>query len=377
MGTAWPFIRNQETREESVIIQMNPNAGREHIENVEALIEEAGYSVHPIYGTHLTVLAAVGDERGKEGLYERLISQPMVDKVEFILPPYKLVCREMQKGISRPDSIIHIEVEWKQGKKTVTIGGPEFVMMAGPCSVESREQVRECARIVKQYGASCLRGGAFKPRTSPYSFQGMEEEGLKLLAEAREETGLAVVTELMDAHHLEVIEKYADIIQIGARNMQNFMLLKALGATRRPILLKRGMASTLDEWLMSAEYIISRGNNNVILCERGIRTFETQYRNTLDLNAVPVLKKLTHLPVVVDPSHATGRSDIVMPMCLAAAAAGCHGLIVEVHPNPAKALSDGAQSLNEEGFQILMERLPAVIRAVGKIAPWEPAAVPV
>ncbi|HPO99736.1 MAG TPA: 3-deoxy-7-phosphoheptulonate synthase [bacterium] len=360
-----------------MIIQMNPNATREHIANVEAIIEEAGYTVHPIYGTHLTVLAAVGDERGKEGLYERLLSQPMVDKVEFILPPYKLVCREVQKGISRPDSVIQFEFEWKQGKKQVTIGGPEFVMMAGPCSVEGRDQLMECARIVKKYGAVCLRGGAFKPRTSPYSFQGLEEEGLKLLAEARYEYGLAVVTELMDAHHLDLVEQYADVIQIGARNMQNFMLLKALGATKRPILLKRGMSSTIVEWLMSAEYITSRGNPRVILCERGIRTFETQYRNTLDLNAVPVLKKLTHLPVFVDPSHATGRSDIVVPMSLAAAAAGCHGLIVEMHPNPAKALSDGAQSLNEEGFQILMERLPAVIRAVGKIAPWEPAAVPV
>jgi len=345
---------------------MNSNATKEDIENVEAVIEDLGYSVHPIHGTNLTVLAAVGDERGKEGLYERLVSQPLVDKVEYILPPYKLVCREVRKGMFRPETIIHLEFSWKEGKKKATIGGSEFVVMAGPCSVETRDQIMESARIAKKCGASFLRGGAFKPRTSPYSFQGLEEEGLKLLAEARHEYGLAVVTELMDAHHLELLDRYADIIQIGARNIQNFMLLKSLGSTKRPVLLKRGMSTTLDEWLMSAEYIVSVGNNNVILCERGIRTFETKYRNTLDLNAVPALQKLTHLPVIVDPSHGTGRSDLVPPLSLAAAACGCHGIILEIHPNPSEAWSDGAQSLDEEGFKDLMKRLLPIVEAVGR-----------
>lgn len=353
-----------------MIIQMNPNASRDDIKNVEQMIADAGYSVHPIYGTNLTVLAAVGDERDKVGLYDQLVSQPGVDKVEFILPPYKLVAREVQKGIIRPNSIIEFEFEWKEGKKKITIGGSEFIVMAGPCSVENREQVLESARIVRQYGAKCLRGGAFKPRTSPYSFQGLEEEGLKLLAEARHEYGLAVVTELMDAHHLEAVDRYADIIQIGARNMQNFMLLKSLGATKRPILLKRGMSSTIEEWLMSAEYILSQGNNQVILCERGIRTFETQYRNVLDLNAAPTLRKLTHLPIIVDPSHGTGQADLVIPMSLASAAAGAFGIILEVHPDPAHAFSDGKQSLDEARFKQLMEVLPPVVRSVGMQVSW-------
>lgn len=353
-----------------MIITMNANATREHIENVENIIESFGYTVHPIHGTNLTVLAAVGDERGKEGLFERLVSQPLVDKVEYILPPYKLVCREVRKGIIRQDSIYNVEFKWKDGRKTVTIGGPDFVVMAGPCSVESREQIMESARFAREHGASCLRGGAFKPRTSPYSFQGLEEEGLKLLAEAREEHGLAIITELMDAHHLELVDKYADIIQIGARNMQNFMLLKSLGATKKPILLKRGISSTLEEWLMSAEYIISRGNDRVILCERGIRTFETEYRNTLDLNAVPALRKMTHLPIVVDPSHGTGRTDMVPTMAMAATAAGCHGLIVEIHPDPTKAFSDGKQSMNEAQFKEMMDNLVPLLSALQKKPSW-------
>ncbi len=353
-----------------MIITMQSTASKAEIESVEQIIEEGGYTVHPIYGTNLTVLAAVGDERGKEGLYERLLSQPGVEKVEFILPPYKLVCREVKKDIFRPDTLVEVEFQWKEGKKKITVGGPEFTVMAGPCSIENHDQIMECARIAKQYGATVLRGGAFKPRTSPYSFQGLEEEGLKLMAEARNEHGLAVVTELMDAHHLDLVSKYADIIQIGARNMQNFMLLKSLGNTNRPILLKRGMSSTVDEWLMSAEYIASRGNPNIILCERGIRTFETKYRNTLDLNAVPTLQKLTHLPVIVDPSHGTGRRDLVLPMSLASIACGAHGLIIEIHPKPSQALSDGAQSLNEMQFQEMMEKLKPVIHAVGKKVGW-------
>ncbi len=355
-----------------MIITMHTNASKEEIEHVELIIEEAGYTVHPIYGTNLTVLAAVGDERGKAGLHERLVSQTGVDKVEFILPPYKLVCREMLKGMKRPDTVITVEFEWKEGKKSVTIGGPEFVVMAGPCAIESQEQIMECAQIAKRYGASVLRGGAFKPRTSPYSFQGLEEEGLKHMAEARHEHGLALVSELMDAHNLEIVERYADIIQIGARNVQNFMLLKSLGDTTKPILLKRGMATTIDEWLMSAEYIASCGNSNIILCERGIRTFETKYRNVLDLNAVPTLHELTHLPVIVDPSHGTGRRDLVTPMSLAAAASGCNGLIIEIHPEPSKAFSDGAQSHNEKGYQDLMRRLVPIVEAVGKQVTWTP-----
>ena len=353
-----------------MIITMNPNASRDDIENVESLIEEFGYTVHPIYGTNLTVLAAVGDERGKSGLSERIESQPMVDKVEFILPPYKLVAREVSKGVVRQNTVIKINFEWKKGKEKVVIGGPEFQTIAGPCSVESREQLMQCARIAKKYGATCLRGGAFKPRTSPYSFQGLEEEGLKLLAEARYEYGLAVVTELMDAHHLELLDQYADVIQIGARNMQNFMLLKSLGATKKPIMLKRGISSTIDEWLMSAEYIFACGNSKVILCERGIRAFEKAYGNTLDLNAVPVLKKMSHLPVIVDPSHGTGRADLIRPMSLASAACGCHGIMIEIHPEPAKALSDGSQSLDEKGFKKVMKDLIPVVQAVGKKTPW-------
>ena len=349
---------------------MNPNATDKEIQSVENIIEEAGYQVHPIYGTNLTVLAAVGDERGKAELFEQINSQPMVDKVEYILPPYKLVCREVKKDIVRPDTIVNVPFRWKEGRESIPVGGDDFIMIAGPCSVESRDQIMECARIAKKYGASMLRGGAYKPRTSPYSFQGLEEEGLILLAQAREEYGLAVVTELMDAHHLELLDKYADVIQIGARNMQNFFLLKSLGQTKKPILLKRGMSSTLDEWLMSAEYIMSRGNPNVILCERGIRTFETKYRNVLDLNAVPALQKLTHLPVMVDPSHGTGRRDLILPLSLASVASGCHGILIEIHPEPAKALSDGAQSLKEDGFEELMKKLVPVVEAVGRKAAW-------
>lgn len=353
-----------------MIITMSLDASQEDIENVESIIEEAGYSVHPIQGSTLTVLAAVGDERGKDGLSERINSQKGVSKVEFILPPYKLVCREVRKGLQRPDSVININFKWKNGSESVPIGGNEMIMIAGPCSVEDRDQIMDSARIAKENGAKLLRGGAFKPRTSPYSFQGLEEEGLKLLAAAREEYGLAVVTELMDAHHLPLMEKYTDVIQIGARNMQNFTLLKSLGQTDKPVVLKRGMSSTINEWLMSAEYIAARGNNNVILCERGIRTFETQYRNVLDLNAVPALKKLTHLPIIVDPSHGTGIADMVLPMSMAAVASGCHGLILEIHPDPSKAISDGKQSLDENGFKTLMSKIAPIAQAVGMTTPW-------
>ena len=265
---------------------------------------------------------------------------------------------------------VEIEVGWQNGTSKVTIGDGGLVVMAGPCSVESLEQITKSARMAKAGGASMLRGGAFKPRTSPYSFQGLEEEGLKYLAAARWETGLPVVTELMDQHHIELLDKYADMIQIGARNMQNFTLLKGLGQTKKPVLLKRGMSSKLDEWLMSAEYILAQGNPNVILCERGIRTFETAYRNVLDLNAVPKLRGLTHLPVVVDPSHGTGAWRMVAPMAKAAAACGVDGLIVEIHPDPGKAFSDGDQSLKQKNFLALMDEVATVAEAVGMKPAW-------
>lgn len=354
-----------------MIITMVPGATKEQIEQVEKVIESFGYQVHPIYGTNLTVLAAVGDERDKPNVVERLRSQDGVQKVELILPPYKLVSRDPGPGITRQRTVVTMETQWQSGTSRVSIGDDSLIVMAGPCSVESLEQIKLCARMAKAGGASMLRGGAYKPRTSPYSFQGLEEEGLKYLAEAREITGLPVVTELMDQHHIEILDRYTDMIQIGARNMQNFTLLKALGQTSKPVLLKRGMSATIDEWLMSAEYILSQGNKNVVLCERGIRTFETKYRNTLDLNAIPTLKKLTHLPVIVDPSHGTGDWELVTPMARAAIACGADGLQIEIHPDPANAFSDGAQSLKEKTFRKLMNEIATVGEAVGKRPAWK------
>jgi len=336
-----------------VIIVMEHGAPKEYIERAIEEVRKLGYDSHPIYGTDRTVIACVGDERGKHRI-QTLDSLPGVESVVPILQPFKLVGRE-----AKPEKSV-LDVAG------VKIGGGEVVVMAGPCSVESREQILESAEIVRAGGGKILRGGAFKPRTSPYDFQGLEEEGLKLLAEAREKTGLKIVTELMDAHHLELIEQYADIIQIGARNSQNFFLLKAVGKSKKPVLLKRGMSTTIKEFLMSAEYIMSQGNYNVILCERGIRTFETYTRNTLDLNAIPVIQKLSHLPIIVDPSHGTGRWDIVAPMSKAAVAAGADGLIVEVHPHPDEAVSDGAQSLKPGKFRQLMADLHVLAQAVGR-----------
>jgi 3-deoxy-7-phosphoheptulonate synthase len=250
--------------------------------------------------------------------------------------------------------------------KDITIGGKEVVVMAGPCVVENEKQIFETARYVKASGAKILRGGAFKPRTSPYSFQGLGEEGLKLLAQAGEETGLAVVTEVMSVNQIELVGKYTDIFQVGARNMQNFVLLKELGKTKKPILLKRGMAATIEELLLSAEYILSQGNYEVILCERGIRTFENYTRNTLDLSSIPALKRLSHLPIIVDPSHATGRWRLVSPMAKAAIAVGADGLLIEVHPDPKSALSDGAQTLRLDTFTQLMKELSSIVQAVGR-----------
>ncbi|MBE7559674.1 3-deoxy-7-phosphoheptulonate synthase [bacterium] len=342
-----------------MIIIMKENATAGEIDHVIAAVRDLGYKPHPIYGKDRTVVAAVGDERGKYRI-ANLESMPGVDSVVPILKPYKLAGRETH----REPSLVTV--------RSVPIGGPEIVVMAGPCSVESREQILECARIVKEQGCQFLRGGAFKPRTSPYAFQGLAEEGLQLLAEARAATGLAVVTELMDAHNLPLVEKYTDIIQIGARNMQNYYLLSAVGETRKPVLLKRGLASTIQEWLMSAEYILSRGNYCVILCERGIRTFETETRNTLDLSAVPVVKKLSHLPIIVDPSHGTGHWDLVPPMAAAAIAAGADGLMIEVHPHPEEAASDGPQSLTEKSFAALMQEVRRFVDAAGRGQPAGP-----
>jgi 3-deoxy-7-phosphoheptulonate synthase len=265
-----------------------------------------------------------------------------------ILKPYKLASRESHQG----DTIVSIG--------SVKIGGPEFVVMAGPCAIESEEQLQECAYVAKKGGAKMIRGGAFKPRTSPYSFQGMEEEGLKILHQVSVRTGLPTVTEVVNPADVDIVESYADMLQIGARNIQNFALLKKVGHSRKPVLLKRGMSTTIEELLMSAEYVLSEGNTNVILCERGIRTFETATRNTLDLSAVPVLKELTHLPVIVDPSHAAGNWKYVIPLSRAAVAVGADGIIVEVHPEPEKAVSDGAQSLKPEKFYQLMDELRAI-----------------
>jgi len=325
----------------------------EDIAYVVSRIEELGYKAHVIEGVERTVIAAIGDERGKQRLVA-LEALPHVEKVVPILKPFKLASREVREE----DSVIRV------GK--LKIGPGFFCVMAGPCAVESREQVMQIAEWVKKCGAHILRGGAYKPRTSPYSFQGMELEGLKLLKEASEKYDLPIITEAMTVEQVPVVADYTDIIQIGARNMQNYGLLRAVGKLNKPILLKRGMMSTINEWLMSAEYIISEGNTNIILCERGIRTFETETRNTLDIQAVPVVKKYSHLPIIIDPSHASGQWDLVIPMSKAAVAAGADGIIVEVHPNPAEALSDGAQSLNLKKFEKLMDEIRPIIEVIGR-----------
>ena len=326
---------------------------QEDIDYVVRKVEELGYKAHLIYGTQRTVIAAVGDERGKFRL-QSLESLPHVEKVVPILQPFKLAGREAK----------HEDTTVRVGP--VNIGGGHFCMIAGPCSVESEAQLFETADLVHECGASILRGGAFKPRTSPYAFQGLEFEGLRLLAQARERTGMPFVTEVITPEQAPLVAEQADMLQVGARNMQNFGLLKAVGKLNKPVFLKRGMMSTINEFLMSAEYIMSEGNTNVILCERGIRTFETETRNTLDISAVPVLKKLTHLPVFVDPSHATGHWDLVIPMAKAAVAAGADGLMVEVHPRPEEAFSDGAQSLKPQRFRQLMDEIGPLVKLAGK-----------
>ncbi len=336
-----------------MIVVLKAGTSEEDIEEVARRIRDLGYTPHMIRGALRTVIGAVGDERGKEDLVS-LQNLECVEAVQRILQPFKLASREIKPEPTQ------VRVDG------VVIGGPRVVVMAGPCSVESREQVLEVAVRVKAAGASLLRGGAFKPRTSPYAFQGLEETGLKYLAEARRETGLPVVTEVMEPDKVGLVAEYADILQIGARNVQNFSLLRRVAEAKKPVLLKRGMATSIQEWLLSAEYILSGGNPDVILCERGIRTFETATRFTMDLNAVPVLKRLTHLPVVVDPSHGTGHWEYVEAMAGAGVAAGADGLLIEVHPRPAEALSDGPQSLKPERFAALMSRVRRVAQAVDR-----------
>ncbi len=327
-----------------MIISMRLHATQEEVDAVCNRIAEFGYKVHAIQGEERVVIGAVG-VGDVTACLESLQAMPAVENAVRISAPYKFVSREFQPQRSR----IRIN--------GLEIGGADFVVMAGPCSVESEKQIMETAEAIARMGGRILRGGAFKPRTSPYDFQGMEVEGLKLLRKAKEATGLAIITEIMSDGDVDLIAEYADVLQIGARNMQNFALLKSLGRAGRPILLKRGMSSTLKELLMSAEYIVAHGNPNVILCERGIRTFETATRNTCDVTAVAVLNELTHLPVVIDPSHATGKRSLVPPLSRAAVAIGADGLLVEVHPCPEKAVSDGAQSLTIPQFETMMREL--------------------
>ncbi len=332
-----------------MIISMKLHAAQEQVDHVCERIQEFGYKVHSIQGEERVVIGAVGVGDVTTCL-EQIEAMPGVESAVRISAPYKFVSREFRPQRTR------VQVDGTE------IGGGEFIVMAGPCSVESEEQIIEVACAVAKAGARLLRGGAFKPRTSPYDFQGMEAEGLKLLRKAKQASGLPVVTEVMSEGEVELVSEYADILQIGARNMQNFSLLKALGRTTRPILLKRGMSSTIRELLMSAEYIVAHGNPNVVLCERGIRTFETATRNTCDITAVAVLNELTHLPVIVDPSHSTGRRSLVSPLARAAAAIGADGLLVEVHPCPEKASSDGAQSLSIPEFERLMAGIEPYLR---------------
>jgi 3-deoxy-7-phosphoheptulonate synthase len=336
-----------------MIIILKSGIGDAAIDDVCRRVTEMGYAPHIIRGEFKTIVAAVGEERGRPDL--RLLEA--VETVESVMPvqqPFKLASREV-----RPEpSEVRVN--------GISIGGKAIVVMAGPCSVESEAQVQEVADAVKAAGAKILRGGAFKPRTSPYAFQGLKEQGLKYLADARKRTGLPVVTEVLETESVELVAQYTDILQIGARNIQNFTLLRRVGEMGKPVLLKRGMATSIQEFLLSAEYILAAGNPDVILCERGIRTFETTTRFTLDLNAVPVLKKLSHLPVVVDPSHGTGHWDLVAPMAKGAVACGADGLIIEVHPKPEEALSDGPQSLKPSKFVQLMRELRPVAEAVGR-----------
>ena len=335
-----------------MIIVMKPDATKENIQKVEERLQQVGLKAHLSTGEDCTIIGVIGDRKKIANLEVSMLEG--VEKTVRITEKYKLVSRHFHPE----DTIVDVD--------GVKIGGKEVVVMAGPCSVESIEQLREAAKAVKAGGAKFLRGGAFKPRTSPYDFQGLAEEGLKMLREVADEEGLKVVTEIVDKDDIELVGKYADIYQVGARNMQNFQLLKALGKAKKPVMLKRGLAATISEWLNAAEYIMVGGNEQVIFCERGIRTYETFTRNTLDLSAVAAIKELSHLPIIVDPSHGTGRWEMVRPMARAAVAAGCDGLIIEVHPHPEVALSDGDQSLTPKNFNALMGELGKICDVMGR-----------
>ncbi|MDP4180922.1 MAG: 3-deoxy-7-phosphoheptulonate synthase [Bacillota bacterium] len=335
-----------------MIIIMSPNATKTQVEDVEKKLVGLGFQTHPIFGEIKTVIGAIGDKRL---LNTHDISfMPGVENIVPIMKPYKLAGKELKKD----PTIVKVG--------NVEIGGKEIVIMAGPCAIENEETYIGTAIKVKESGAKILRGGAFKPRTSPYAFQGLEEDGLKIMAKAKEATGLALVTEVVDTRDVDLVATYADIIQIGARNMQNFKLLHEVGLTKKPILLKRGLAATIEEWLMAAEYIMAAGNQNIILCERGIRTYETATRNTIDMGAIPVVKEFSHLPIIVDPSHATGSWKYVNALSKGAIATGADGLIIEVHSDPNNALCDGPQSLKPSKFDQLVSELKPVAQSVGR-----------
>lgn len=335
-----------------MIVVMKSKVTQEQLDCVQKRLREWGFEIHLSQGVERTIIGAIGEKRPE--VIQSLESMDAVEKVVPILKPYKLAGREFKQ----------VSTQVRVGD--AVFGGQEIVVLAGPCAVEDREQMLSVARSVKAAGAKILRGGAYKPRTSPYAFQGLEEEGLKLLKEAREETGLAVVTEVVNPRDVELVVEYTDMVQIGARNMQNFTLLKEVGKARKPVLLKRGLAATIEEWLMAAEYIMSEGNYEIVLCERGIRTYETSTRNTLDVSAIPIVKQLSHLPIVSDPSHASGKRALVAPLSCASVAAGADGLIIEVHPNPECALSDGPQSLTPAEFEDVLNMIRPVAAAVGR-----------
>ena len=335
-----------------MIIVMKPTATKDNLANVVKRLEKLGLRAHLSEGEEVTIVGVIGDKKTIANLEMNMMDG--VDKTVRITEKYKMVSRNFHPQ----NTIVKVG--------DVEIGGDELVVMAGPCSVESLEQLKESAKAVKSAGAKFLRGGAFKPRTSPYDFQGLGEKGLELLRQAADENGLKVITEVVDKDDISVIEEYADVLQVGARNMQNFQMLKALGKAKKPVLLKRGLSATISEWLNAAEYIMTGGNEQVIFCERGIRTFETFTRNTLDLSAVAAVKELSHLPIIVDPSHGTGRWQMVQPMARAAVAAGCDGLIIEVHPHPEMALSDGDQSLTPKNFSRLMKDLSAIAKIMDR-----------
>lgn len=338
-----------------MVVVMKPGATEEQIQNASRKLEEMGFRVHRVDGVNQTILGAIGDKRGLD--FQQLRLLPGVREVVEITKPYKLASREFKSE----DSIIKLD--------GIEIGGKDLVLMAGPCAVESEEQIHTLARLVADHGARVLRGGAFKPRTSPYSFQGHGEQGLKWLREAADENDLLVVTEVMGASQVDLVAQYADILQIGARNMQNYALLRAVGRSDKPVLLKRGLAATVDEFLMAAEYIMNEGNHRVVLCERGVRTFLTHTRFTLDVGAIPVIKEVSHLPIVVDPSHAAGLQKWVIPLARAGIAAGADGLLVEIHYAPERALSDGEQALRPEQFAELIREAEGIAQAVGRRLP--------